>query len=27
MTATAGSALNYWRGHGARWKSRAYGSG
>jgi hopene-associated glycosyltransferase HpnB len=27
MAATVGSALNYWRGHGARWKSRAYGSG
>jgi hopene-associated glycosyltransferase HpnB len=27
MAATLGSALNYWRGHGARWKSRAYGSG
>jgi hopene-associated glycosyltransferase HpnB len=26
MAATLGSALNYWRGHGARWKSRAYGS-
>jgi hopene-associated glycosyltransferase HpnB len=26
MAATVGSALNYWRGHGARWKSRAYGS-
>jgi hopene-associated glycosyltransferase HpnB len=27
MAATIGSALNYWRGRGARWKSRAYGSG
>jgi hopene-associated glycosyltransferase HpnB len=27
MAATVGSALNYWRGRGARWKSRAYGSG
>jgi hopene-associated glycosyltransferase HpnB len=27
MAATFGSALNYWRGQGARWKSRAYGSG
>jgi hopene-associated glycosyltransferase HpnB len=27
MAATLGSALNYWRGQGARWKSRAYGSG
>jgi hopene-associated glycosyltransferase HpnB len=27
MAATVGSALNYWRGQGARWKSRAYGSG
>jgi hopene-associated glycosyltransferase HpnB len=27
MAATFGSALNYWRGRGARWKSRAYGSG
>jgi hopene-associated glycosyltransferase HpnB len=27
MWATAGSALNFWRGQGARWKSRAYGSG
>jgi hopene-associated glycosyltransferase HpnB len=26
MAATFGSALNYWRGQGARWKSRAYGS-
>jgi hopene-associated glycosyltransferase HpnB len=26
MAATFGSALNYWRGRGARWKSRAYGS-
>jgi hopene-associated glycosyltransferase HpnB len=26
MAATLGSALNYWRGQGARWKSRAYGS-
>jgi hopene-associated glycosyltransferase HpnB len=26
MAATCGSALNYWRGQGARWKSRAYGS-
>ena len=24
MAATVGSALNYWRGRGARWKSRAY---
>jgi hopene-associated glycosyltransferase HpnB len=27
MAATTGSALNHWRGQGARWKSRAYGSG
>jgi hypothetical protein len=27
MAATAGSAVNYWRGRGARWKSRAYGAG
>jgi hopene-associated glycosyltransferase HpnB len=27
MAATVGSAWNYWRGRGARWKSRAYGSG
>jgi hopene-associated glycosyltransferase HpnB len=27
MAATVGSALNHWRGQGARWKSRAYGSG
>jgi hopene-associated glycosyltransferase HpnB len=27
MAATLDSALNYWRGRGARWKSRAYGSG
>jgi hopene-associated glycosyltransferase HpnB len=27
MAATAGSAVNYWRGRGARWKNRAYGSG
>jgi hopene-associated glycosyltransferase HpnB len=26
MAATLGSALNYWRGRGARWKNRAYGS-
>jgi hopene-associated glycosyltransferase HpnB len=26
MAATLGSALSYWRGQGARWKSRAYGS-
>jgi hopene-associated glycosyltransferase HpnB len=26
MAATVGSAVNYWRGQGARWKSRAYGS-
>jgi hopene-associated glycosyltransferase HpnB len=26
IAATLGSALNYWRGQGARWKSRAYGS-
>jgi len=25
--ATVGSALDYWRGRGARWKSRAYGPG
>jgi hopene-associated glycosyltransferase HpnB len=27
MAATLSSALNHWRGRGARWKSRAYGSG
>ena len=27
MAATCGSALNHWRGRGARWKSRAYGAG
>ena len=27
MAATCGSALDYWRGRGARWKNRAYGSG
>jgi hopene-associated glycosyltransferase HpnB len=27
MAATIGSALSYWRGRGARWKNRAYGSG
>ncbi|HME38498.1 MAG TPA: glycosyltransferase [Steroidobacteraceae bacterium] len=27
MAATCGSAVNYWRGQGARWKNRAYGSG
>lgn len=27
MAATLGSAVNYWRGRGARWKSRAYGTG
>lgn len=27
MAATCGSALNHWRGRGAHWKSRAYGSG
>jgi hopene-associated glycosyltransferase HpnB len=27
MAATLGSALNHWRGRGARWKSRAYGNG
>jgi hopene-associated glycosyltransferase HpnB len=27
MAATFGSALDYWRGRGARWKNRAYGSG
>jgi hopene-associated glycosyltransferase HpnB len=27
MAATVGSAVNYWRGRGARWKSRAYGTG
>ena len=27
MAATLSSALNYWRGRGARWKSRAYGAG
>jgi hopene-associated glycosyltransferase HpnB len=26
MAATVGSALNYWRGRGARWKSRDYGA-
>ena len=26
MAATLGSAVNYWRGRGARWKSRAYGA-
>ena len=26
MAATLGSALNYWLGRGARWKSRAYGA-
>ncbi len=26
MAATVGSALDYWRGRGARWKSRAYGT-
>jgi hopene-associated glycosyltransferase HpnB len=26
MAATCGSALNFWRGRGARWKSRAYGA-
>jgi len=26
MAATLGSALDYWRGRGARWKNRAYGS-
>lgn len=26
MAATTGSALNHWRGTGARWKDRAYGS-
>ena len=26
MAATVGSALNYWRGRGARWKNRAYGT-
>jgi hopene-associated glycosyltransferase HpnB len=26
MAATVGSALNYWRGKGALWKSRAYGA-
>jgi hopene-associated glycosyltransferase HpnB len=26
MAATVGSAVNYWRGRGARWKSRAYGA-
>jgi hypothetical protein len=25
MAATVGSALSYWRGTGARWKSRSYG--
>jgi hopene-associated glycosyltransferase HpnB len=27
MAATAGSALNYWRGSGAQWKSRSYEKG
>jgi hypothetical protein len=27
MAATCGSALDYWRGRGARWKSRDYGTG
>ena len=27
MAATLGSALDHWRGRGARWKSRAYGPG
>lgn len=27
MAATLGSAIDYWRGRGARWKNRAYGSG
>jgi hopene-associated glycosyltransferase HpnB len=27
MAATVGSAVNHWRGTGARWKSRAYGAG
>ncbi|MGB6307387.1 MAG: glycosyltransferase [Steroidobacteraceae bacterium] len=27
MAATCGSALDYWRGRGARWKSRDYGAG
>jgi hopene-associated glycosyltransferase HpnB len=27
MAATVGSAVNHWRGRGARWKSRAYGAG
>lgn len=27
MAATVGSALDYWRGRGARWKRRAYGAG
>jgi hopene-associated glycosyltransferase HpnB len=26
MAATLGSAVDYWRGRGARWKSRAYGT-
>jgi hypothetical protein len=26
MAATLGSAVNYWRGRGASWKSRAYGA-
>jgi hypothetical protein len=26
MAATVGSALSYWRGAGARWKSRSYGT-
>jgi hopene-associated glycosyltransferase HpnB len=27
IAATLGSAVNYWRGRGASWKSRAYGAG
>ena len=27
MAATVGSALDHWRGAGARWKNRAYGAG
>jgi hopene-associated glycosyltransferase HpnB len=27
MAATVGSAMNHWRGRGARWKDRAYGAG
>ena len=27
MAATVGSAVDHWRGRGARWKNRAYGSG